>query len=281
VGAISEADVTVLLNESCCQHFCHAYSPSKEKAMLRLIRSLIFLPMACATLAATSPKDGWERPLDPDNDCKIDIKDGTVTMELPGTYHEFNLKRKCFNAPRLLRDVEGNFVVQVRVSTSSRPSVKSSVDRMQPRVAAGLLLIATDEDYIRLESECYRRTEEQRRPDKGKRKEEQPRKPELRSGPAFKLFGTQTQEVELEPPWEQDRQAKEERIYLRFERKGNGFREAISPDGKTWTTHVSMTGFLNLPRKLKVGLAAYSTSTEPFKVRFDQFKLIRGGEKNK
>jgi regulation of enolase protein 1 (concanavalin A-like superfamily) len=33
--------------------------------------------------------------------------------------------------------------------------------------------------------------------------------------------------------------------------------------------------------KIKVGLAACSTSTEPFKVRFDQFKLTRGQKKSK
>jgi regulation of enolase protein 1 (concanavalin A-like superfamily) len=95
------------------------------------------------------------------------------------------------------------------------------------------------------------------------------------------MFGMQHLESELEPPWEQDHQAKEEKIYLRFERQGNNFREAISLDGKAWTTNLSFEGFLNLPRKLRVGLAAYSTSTGPFRVRFEQFKLIRGGEKNK
>jgi hypothetical protein len=233
----------------------------------------------CCIFAAPAPKDSWERPINPDNDCKIDIKDAAVTIELPGGNHDFDPKRKRFNAPRILREVEGDFVVQVRVSGSFRPSAKSSVEGQVPIVAAGLVLINADKDYIRLEYESYRRTEEGRRPNKGK--EKQGRKPELRIGAAFKTFGTQYEEVELEPPWKQDHQGNEEQIYLRFERQGRDLREAISPDGKAWTTHVSFEGFLNLPRKLKVGLAAYSTSTEPFKVRFDQFKLIRGGEKSK
>jgi hypothetical protein len=36
-----------------------------------------------------------------------------------------------------------------------------------------------------------------------------------------------------------------------------------------------------VPAKGKVGLAAYSTSTEPAKVIFDQIKVARGGKKNK
>jgi hypothetical protein len=190
-------------------------------------------------------------------------------------------KRKRFNAPRLIRELEGDFVMQVRVCGSFRPSAKSSVEGKSPRVAAGLVLIAADKDYIRLEYECHRRTEAERAPNKGVPKEKQRRKPELRIGPAFKMLGTQNVQGELEPPWKQDHKAKEEQIYLRFERQGNVFRQAISPDGKAWTTFASGEGFLNLPRTLKVGLAAYSTSTEPFKVRFDKFKLVEGQQKSK
>lgn len=72
----------------------------------------------------------------------------------------------------------------------------------------------------------------------------------------------------------------EEHIYLCFERQGNSIRIVISPDGKRWDRHQAWES-KNLPRKFKVGFAAYSTSTEPFKVRFDQFKLIRGQKKDK
>ena len=72
----------------------------------------------------------------------------------------------------------------------------------------------------------------------------------------------------------------EEHIYLRIEREGNCIRNVLSPDGKKWERYNGAEG-LRLPSKLKVGLAAYSTSTQPFKVRFDQFKLSRGDEKNK
>ena len=248
--------------------------------MIRLICSLLLLLIAYVVFAAPAPKGGWDRPIDPVDDCKIISKKGTVTIELPGTYHDLSPKRNRFNAPRLLRDVEGDFVMQVRVCGSFRPSAKSSVEGKSPRVAAGLVLIAPDKDYIRLEYESYRYMEELRRKGNGGEKVER-RKGDLRNGPAFKMLGTQNVQGELEPPWKQDHQAKEEQIYLRFERQGNVFRQAISPDGKAWTTFASSEGFLNLPRTLKVGLAAYSTSTEPFKVRFDQFKLIRAKKKSK
>jgi regulation of enolase protein 1 (concanavalin A-like superfamily) len=235
-------------------------------------------------------------------------------MELPGTYHDLSPERKRFNAPRLLRDVEGDFVIQVRVSASFRPSIKSNVDDEDSRVAAGLVLIPADKNYIRLEYEGYRLNKEREQKEKEERsrkempplkeerprKEEQRRKEELHSGPAFMTMGKGILKMGLEPPGKQDRRGNEEQIYLRFERQGDSICEAISPDGKTWEALVRLTGPQNppqkpksdpcvrtamsiqsdnFPRKIKVGLAAYSTSTEPFKVRFDQIKLARGKKK--
>jgi regulation of enolase protein 1 (concanavalin A-like superfamily) len=226
---------------------------------------LLLLLIACAVFAAPAPKDGWDRPVDPDNDCKITIKDGTVTMELPGGDHELdpNPKRNRFNAPRLLRDLEGDFVMQVRVSASFRPSAKSSVKGEDPRVAAGLVLIPAEKNYIRLEYGAYWRNEKQTNGFSNRMRGQQ--------------LGINVEYVHWNP---KDWVPNEEHIYLRIEREGNWIRNVLSPDGKTWERHNSSKD-PKLPSKFKVGLAAYSTSTEPFKVRFDQFKLIRGEKKSK
>lgn len=80
--------------------------------MLRFICSPVLLLMAYTVLAAPAPEDSWDR-VDPDHDCKFHIEDGKVTIELPGGDHDINPKRKRFNAPCLLREVEGDFLVQV------------------------------------------------------------------------------------------------------------------------------------------------------------------------
>lgn len=230
--------------------------------MIRCICSLHFLPVACIVLAAPAPKDSWERPIDPDKDCKIDIKHGIVTIEVPGGDHELDPKRRRFNAPCLLREVVGDFAVQVRVSASFRPSAKSCVKGQDPRVAAGLVLIPSEKNYIRHEYGAYRR--------KGKQENS-----------FASIIQGEKLRMNLKLDWKpSDWVPNEEHIYLRFERQANCIRIVISPDGKTWDRHQSWET-MNLPNSFKVGLAAYSTSSEPFKVRFDQFKLTHGGEKKK
>src|SRR5207244_1045643 len=67
---------------------------------------------------------GWDRTVDPVGDCRFDRKGDRLTITVPGGEHRMT-------APRLLRDVNGDFVVAVRVGGSFRPTVR-----------AGLLLTA-------------------------------------------------------------------------------------------------------------------------------------------
>src|SRR5215472_13005840 len=103
---------------------------------VRFILFLLLMTYSSLAASAPAPKDSWDRPIDPDRDCKFEIKDGTVTIELPGGDHELDPKRNRLNAPLLLRDVEGDFAIQVHVSASFRPFAESSVKVEDPRVAA-------------------------------------------------------------------------------------------------------------------------------------------------
>ncbi len=227
--------------------------------MFRLLPTLLCLLIGCTILAAPAPNSAWDRPIDPDHDCKFDIRDGKITVEMPGGDHELSPNRKRFNAPRLLRDFDGDFVMRVRVSGVFRPTAKAAVDQKDSFVAAGLLMIPADDNCIRLEYAASRR------------------KGELHSCPAFRMLGGRIFNVDMgwEASWKVAAAAdKEAHIYLSLERRGDFIYEGISPDGKQWI--YSFKAILkDLPKKVKVGLAAYSTSTEPFRARFDEFKLIR------
>jgi len=227
--------------------------------MFRSTLTVLLFLCTCAVLAAPAPKSRWELLVNPDHDCRFEIKGGIVSIEVPGSDHDFSPKRKRFNAPRLLRDFDGDFVMRVRVSGVFRPTAKAAVDQKDSFVAAGLLMIPADDNCIRLEYAASRR------------------KGELHSCPAFRMLGGRIFNVDMgwEASWKVAAAAdKEAHIYLSLERRGDFIYEGISPDGKQWI--YSFKAILkDLPKKVKVGLAAYSTSTEPFRARFDEFKLIR------
>lgn len=63
--------------------------------------------------------------------------------------------------------------------------------------------------------------------------------------------------------------------YLRLERKGDKVLGSVSEDGKTW--HALNPLDLKLPKKVKLGVAAGTTSTDTFSPRYDAFKLTRAG----
>lgn len=67
--------------------------------------------------------------------------------------------------------------------------------------------------------------------------------------------------------------------YLRMEQGDKWINFFMSPDGEKWTK-VMWCG-PTLPAKSKVGLAAYTTSSEPSKVRFDQVKFTQGKKKKR
>jgi hypothetical protein len=60
--------------------------------------------------------DGWNKPVDPLGDCCFDRKGDRLTITVPAEDHLLEVGCGRLVAPRLLRDAEGDFVVQVRVN---------------------------------------------------------------------------------------------------------------------------------------------------------------------
>lgn len=258
--------------------------------MSRPICVLVLLLVACAVLAAPVPqrqpfKTGWDEPKDPDGDCKFIRDADTLTIEVPGKDHDFVPQRKRFNAPRLLRDIEGDFAMQVRVRGAFRPSAKSTVEGIPSRVAAGLLLMPSDNDCIHWEYEVARVKGGGMATYTSLRAWDSATI-HLEGGGTGTIVGhgnmDQAPSLKREVKPASRRAEEAEPIYLRLERNGRFLRLLSSPDGEKWEALFNIMKNVeigHLPAKVKVGLAAYSTSTEPFKVRFDQFKLIRKRKK--
>jgi hypothetical protein len=77
--------------------------------------------------------DGWARPLDPLGGCRFERKGDKLTITVPGKGNERDCWEGLVNPPRLLRDVQGDFVAQVRVAGHF------TVNKRGPR-RAGILL---------------------------------------------------------------------------------------------------------------------------------------------
>src|SRR5262249_6615698 len=84
---------------------------------------------------------GWDRPADPRRDCRFDRKGGRLTITVPGKGHEIDLAKGRLQAPHLLRSVEGDFAVQVRVGGNFRPTGRSGYHRAGLLVTDGTIFI--------------------------------------------------------------------------------------------------------------------------------------------
>ena len=239
--------------------------------MIRSLCVLATLLLACVVLAAPAPKpfvSGWDNPVDPDRDCKFRRDNGVLTIEIPGTVHDYDSHRKRVNAPRLSRDLEGDFEMLVRVRIDCLPSVQSTVKGQPSYVSAGFLIIPDDNfptNCIRLE---YRLSRQGAGVDDCAVEL-------LRDVEGGQVNGAWNERWKNWPF-----KVIPEHVYLRLERWGDILNHSISPDGKLWV-RVGGAWLSRLPYKLKVGLASCSTSSDPSKVHFDQFRLVRGKKRER
>jgi regulation of enolase protein 1 (concanavalin A-like superfamily) len=221
--------------------------------MLRLVASG-WLAIGLALVASGWPTGeqnpqfiaGWGQTEDPDGDCKISAREGKVTFSIPGTTHDlWPGGPGRVNAPRILQDVEGDFTVQVTVATSVKPE--------NGFFRSGTLLIwLDDKTFVRLDSACAHR-----------------------DGNTFDfycylhVFRNKERLVN-----EHLRPLKDQPTNLRLERRNTRIVASFSQDGgKTWKAFQEKT--LDLPRKLKVGVAAVNGTNSPFTVTLEDFKISK------
>jgi hypothetical protein len=276
--------------------------------MNRSLYVLTVLLLACATFAAPAPdpfKSGWGNPIDLDRDCKISRNGSTLTIEMPGSEHGYDPIRERFNAPRLLREIEGDFDMQVRARIDCRPAARSTVKGLPSCASAGFLLIYPDTSRT-TRTTCIRLEYGLSQPGIGlDGYAVKPRLPKPRSEnasgtgigedgyAAFKHFYCKVQPSTM--TWDHGLQEefhficdrgwknwpfpeKTDYAYLRLEQRDKWITFFISPDGEKWS---ELTYQPSLPAKANVGLAAYSTSTERSKVCFDQLRVKRGKKKER
>ena len=219
---------------------------------LLLVAAGCLLACGCAAGDRKERKiKGWGTAIDPNGDCTIEPDNDTLTITVPGTAHDLGVEHGQMSAPRVLRQVKGDFTAQVLVAGTVRPEGPGTLQDRLPFNGAGLLLWQDDNNYILLQRASFLTPQ------------------------GFRSFYAS---FELRKDGEVERFAAssdlslaDQDTYLRLTRRGDKISAAASQDGKEWKSLEPKT--IKLSRDLQVGVAAVNTSRKPFKVRFKNFKL--------
>jgi uncharacterized protein (TIGR03067 family) len=207
--------------------------------------------------AATGPRVAWGTVINPDGDCTISQANDKVTMSIPAGVHNIWYgrpnERQRFNAPRVLQEIEGDFVAQVKVTADWNPDIPASEYYYN---GAGLLVWDSEEQYVRMERNTYQRNT----PPTG----------------IFcytnALYDRNERRIYPETTARNDFY-KGRSTWLRIDRAGDKLTTAISHDGMLWSdTAILMTEF---PEKVLVGIHVNVTSPRDFVVEFAEFNIAR------
>jgi regulation of enolase protein 1 (concanavalin A-like superfamily) len=203
---------------------------------------------------------GWEKPLDPDRDCKFLHDKNRLTITIPGADHDFNPARGQMNAPGVLRPIAGDFTLEARLQADFQVSSRSTAKGTDSHMASGFFVAMDNTNLTRVRIE-FGVTHPNNKPR---------RYVALRMHHVYAQGGATSYFDEGYYRWPLPPNAKQ--AYLRLQRQGNQLQGYLSADNKEWMAMNSL-GTADVPRQLKVGVIATTTSEHPLRVTFDQFKL--------
>jgi RNA polymerase sigma factor (sigma-70 family) len=196
---------------------------------------------------------GWGDVIDPDGDCSFEIAREKLTIKLPGRDHALGVERDRMNAPRVLRDVEGDVIAQVKVSGEFPTGAKSVVEDRRPFHGAGLLLWQDAKTYVRLERAVLVADDQNHAYVSW----------ELRKNGEFARAGhTGDHLLPVRDP-----------VWLRLERRGGKVHGSVSTDGNRWTPLEPIQ--VDLAKTLRVGVVAGHNTGTGFAPTFEGFQVFQ------
>jgi regulation of enolase protein 1 (concanavalin A-like superfamily) len=207
---------------------------------------LYFLAGQRPPVAARRTTVDWGEVVDPLGDCGFTQAGDRLTVTVPGDpSHNLNPTAGFnFDAPRILRDIEGDFEAHVTVLPYPLPQSAASTSPSVPYVGAGLVVWQDETHFLRL----------------------------FRSWmPTANTF--------IHPEWYGEGAAPAEKTpsvpdlptHLRVRRAGGSLQLAVSLDGKAWTD-VTTTN-LRLTDRVRVGVAVVNSVNQEFTARFEGFTV--------
>ena len=118
---------------------------------------VVHVPGEKETLAgqaqANPARKSWTDIVDPDGDRKVELdeRENRLMMIVPGKTHLLSCRGRSHECCRVLRDINGDFDVNVRVSGTNHPGGKATTTLYPPYHGAGILLWQDSRNYVRLE----------------------------------------------------------------------------------------------------------------------------------
>jgi len=226
---------------------------------VRIRISAVFLPVlfAISVVAVSLEKEiipGWGEVVDPAGDCPVVARGDRLTITVPGTLtpHDLNPFWEYENVlgPRVLREVEGDFQVQVKVRPfpPPAPNTYSGKNVKVSYVGAGLLVWLDEKTFVR----CLRAA----RGEGGG------------VGIHLEAFQDAKPHKVTYVSAEARRVDKSRGVYLRVERRGDDLTFSTSADGEQWTV-VGRVGDLKLPGKIRAGVGVVNATTLDFAPEFE------------
>lgn len=189
----------------------------------------------------------WGEVLDPDGDCRFTVANNALVIDVPAIPHGLTEGIGKGNAPRVLRELEGDFSIQVKVCGSFHPQAKVNSPGV-PFQAGGLIVWDGPDHYIR-----FVRSGQER---KGN------------IVPVIALSLREAGKMTGQPT-----QAPDQDVYLRLERRGNDLSGSYSLDANQWKHLQSFHTVF--PTRATVGLIALNAVQQPLTVRFEDLELGR------
>lgn len=224
-----------------------------------MLRSCLLLAVLVAPVAARAPLPqdpksvrGIGQITDPNGDCKFTYERGKLTISVPGSDHGLSAEQDRYGSPRVLQDVEGDWIVQVKVGGAYPQGATSVIETRRAFHGAGLLLWQDEGTYIRLERAEV--VSDGKNVSYGNF--------ELRKDKEF-VRGGSSDEAPLG----------QEAVYLRLERRGSQIHGAVSTDGVEWKSFKPIV--IDLRKKVRVGVIAGHNTSSAFAPTFEEFKLFK------
>lgn len=196
---------------------------------------------------------GWGTLIDPDGDCSFVIADDRVSIQVPDTPHGLSAELNRVNAPRILREVSGDFTIEVTIDGIFAPGA-ATVPSRTPYNGAGLLLWQDEKNYIRLERAVLKRNDH------------------LQHYVNFeqRLLG-RVLRIGIPTDFEVDESRS---CRLRLVRKAQRVLGFVKQGDDEW--HALPPKAVRLPEKVKVGIAAINAADTPFAPQFSSMQIVGG-----